>query len=73
MGSLPTKGKTMTRKDLKFYLTTTAFAIAIVVLFLSLYIFIRDNYKLMDLAILIILMGCYYIIGLDWKKQYINR
>ena len=63
----------MTRKDLKFYLTTTAFAIAIVVLFLSLYIFIRDNYKLIDLAILIILMGCYYVIGLDWKKQYINR
>ena len=62
----------MTRKDLKFYLTTTAFAIAIVVLFLSLYIFIRDNYKLIDLAILIILMGCYYVIGLDWKKQYIN-
>tara|TARA_R110002096_G_C14190132_1_gene687845 strand:+ start:39 stop:230 length:192 start_codon:yes stop_codon:yes gene_type:complete len=63
----------MTRKDLKFFLTTTAFAIAIVVLFLSLYIFIRDNYKLIDLAILIILMGCYYVIGLDWKKQYINR
>jgi hypothetical protein len=73
MGSLPTKGKTMTKKDLKFYLTTTAFAISIIVVFLSLYIFIRDNYKLIDLAILIILMGCYYIIGLDWKKQYINR
>ena len=55
----------MTRKDLKFFLTTTAFAIAIVVLFLSLYIFIRDNYKLIDLAILIILMGCYYVIGLE--------
>ena len=47
----------MTRQDLKFYLTTTAFMISIVVMFLSLYIFIRDNYKLMDLAILIILMG----------------
>ena len=71
MGSLERKDND--KKDLKFYLTTTAFMISIVVMFLSLYIFIRDNYKLMDLAILIILMGCYLIIGHDWKKQFINR
>ena len=63
----------MTRQDLKFYLTTTAFMISIIVMFLSLYIFIRDNYKLMDLAILILMMGCYLVIGRDWKKQFINR